>query len=525
LLSYHSCNDFEELNSNPTKSVTVNPNSQLAYSLLWTFGNCQVWEIGNEYCGAFSQHVQGNWSVTNYGGQYRKGNNQFSDLWSRLYSQGLKNTIDGIANSGGKPHLQNVHSALRIVRVYYSMMLTDIYGDIPYFDAGKGYIEGITNPVYDKQETIYKDFLRELEEAGAAFNDQGGTLSGDIIYKNNLLKWKKLANSLRLRAAMRLIKIEPQLTHEEVKNILASETGVFSSSGDDALVKYMNINDYDYDEPRRNGLSQVWRGRDAFPAAYICASLWNHLKTTEDPRMLRIGRCYNEDSPHDPFNRTDLTEEIIGEVGIDGIEPVLPGFFNWDNFPGGYQSQILGRYVTNPQCRPQMSNAFLHGDTPGILFSYAETQLLLSEAKARWTDLAGTETAEQYYINGVAAAMKLLNDYYPIHKTITAGEINTFLEYNSFPGTLERRLKVINEQLWVLHITNPYEAYANWRRSGYPVLKPASEYGALTIDSQEIPRRFSYPLFEMAYNKAGYEEAIARMGNDSWNNRVWWDRE
>ena len=89
----------------------------------------------------------------------------------------------------------------------------------------------------------------------------------------------------------------------------------------------------------------------------------------------------------------------------------------------------------------------------------------------------------------------------------------------------EERLKAINEQLWILHFNNTPEGYANWRRSGYPELLSSSNYGAVTIDSREIPRRLCYPLFESSYNPEGYAWAIERLGGtDNWNKSVWWDK-
>ncbi len=80
--------------------------------------------------------------------------------------------------------------------------------------------------------------------------------------------------------------------------------------------------------------------------------------------------------------------------------------------------------------------------------------------------------------------------------------------------------------MWILHLHNAPEAYANWRRTDYPKLKPSNDYGAITIESQSIPRRLNYPLSERSYNRKAYEAAIEAMGGrDNWNARVWWDKE
>lgn len=518
-----ACNDFEEMNTNPTKSGTTNPNSQLTYAQLYAFGDVELVETNTIYYSAFIQHLQGEWNTTNYGGQYRKYNSQFEKTWSRTYASPLKNLADVIENTEVQEQYANVLSLARIFRVYYSMILTDMYGDIPYTEAGKGYIAGVVKPKYDKQESIYQDFLKELKEAGDLLSSEGGTVTGDVIYNGDLAKWKRFANSLRLRLAMRLVKVSPETAKTEVADILSSSAGVFKSSADDPMIKYENYFDWDVNEFRRNGISQFWRGREPYPSTYICSTLWDMLHDRNDPRLFIIARCYNESSPNDPFNRIDLTEEMLTEAGIEKFQPVKPGFFWWDNWPSGYMSKLTEKWE-DKACRPQINNAFLKGETPGIIISYAEVELLLAEANVRWT-LADAVSAEQHYKNGVAAAMNILMNY-DKNFAVSSDQITEYLVANPFPAAENSRIKVINEQLWILHLNNSPEGFANWRRTGYPELKPSAQYGAQTIDSQTIPRRLQYPITEASYNKEEYNRVIQEMGGtDSWNARVWWDKQ
>jgi hypothetical protein len=134
-----------------------------------------------------------------------------------------------------------------------------------------------------------------------------------------------------------------------------------------------------------------------------------------------------------------------------------------------------------------------------------------------------TTTSEDLYWTGVNQAMSILSDKYRI-PAVTPSEFEQYMTNNPYPADNGSKIKMINEQLWILHLTNPIEAYCNWRRSGFPILKPSNYYGVKTIDSQTIPRRLCYPLFEKTYNPDGYEQAIERMGgNDDWNQGVWWD--
>ncbi len=522
LLFTSGCTDFEKLNSNPDVATTINPNAQLSYVQLCMGGDWLAAQPFAYYYSGFIQHLQGDWSSTHYGGEYLIEDAQFQQPWDRMYTRHLKNLVDAIWRTDGDETYKNVNAVSRIIRVYYFLILTDMYGDIPYSEACAGYINGNVAPRFDTQEEIYKDMFKELTEAETQLDPAGDVITGDIIYGGNINKWKAYANTLALRIAMRLVKVEPMLAEDWVSEVLERSSGLIGNN-DDGIIKYKDMLDWDGEEFRRNGLAQLWRSRENYPMCYFCTSLWNYMKNTNDPRLLVISRCYAEDST-DPANRTDLTDFIIMNApgGMAQIEPVKPGFYWWDNWPAGFMYE--GTYY-GKECRPQLNKAFIKGSSPFVSLSYAEKEFLLAEAKVRWNSLSGLQEAEVHYKNGVKAAISLLKKF-EMEQTISDSQVNTYLAANPFPTTKEEQLRVINEQLWILHLINPAEAFANWRRTGYPVLKSSVEYGAVTIDSRTIPRRLKYPLFEQTYNPKGYYEALSRMGGvDSWNNRVWWDKE
>ena len=530
LLLGGGCNDFDEMNKNPTKLTSIDPNSQLGYAQLLIFGDTRISTMGHEYCASFVQHFMGAWESSNFGGQFRKDNERTNNYWSRIYSLALNNLVDIIDSNQDNPLHHNVCVVANIMRIYYSALLTDLYGDVPYFEACKGFSEGIVKPDYDLQELIYKDFLKELKLAESSLTNDGGKISGDIIYNGDIEKWKRFANTLRFRLAMRLVKVEPALALSEVNDIMNSASGIFASSADDAVIQYMDILDFSETEFRRNGLSQMRRRSNEYPEGYLCSTFWDYLRDSDDPRLFRLGRAYYKQlSPNNPFGRIDLTEEILSqETGIALFQPCLPGFDWWANWPNGYWSNTLNDWIDAP-CRPEVNNIFIRNDAPGIILSYAESQLLLSEAKVRWgNNVTIGQDVASYYENGVRAAMNLLNDNYAFANSdkISNDEIDDFLVTQPLPADNEGRIRLINEQLWILHFNNPLEAYANWRRTDYPVLKSPREYGAVTHDSQEIPRRMFYPALEEFYNKEAYQAAVDRLGgSDSWNVRVWWDKE
>ncbi|MDR1524794.1 MAG: SusD/RagB family nutrient-binding outer membrane lipoprotein [Tannerella sp.] len=522
VLCLYSCHDFDELNQDPTKVTVVNPNTQLTYVELSQWGDVNGCYTYFAYVSSFVQQLQGEWNATQYGGLYRKANNITKLIWDRTYCYSIKNLIDILDKTdGNNPQDANIRSITRILKVYNFMILTDLYGDIPYFEGGKGYSEDISTPAYDRQELIYKDFLKELREAEANLNGEGGLITGDIIFNGDINLWKKFANSLRLRTAMRMVYADPATAKSEVADILARESGLLESSTD-AVIIYLDINTWEGADFRRNALAQSWRSRETYPNQFICSVFWNHLKDSNDPRLFRLARCY-EDTPgaaNDPFSRIDLTEEIMELKGWSYYQPVDPGYFWYNKWPSGYTSIKANNRWQDKGCRPQVSNAFLKGSSPGVLMTCAEVQFLLAEAKTVWDDI-NTLSAEQHYTNGVNAAMTFLSKY---GISIPAAETQEYLSANPFPAEKEDRVKAINEQLWILHLNNPPEAYANWRRSGYPVLKPAGEYGAITIQSNTIPRRLCYPDEESLYNAISQRVALDAMGGeDNWNAKVWWD--
>ncbi len=537
-----SCSDdyMEDLNTDPSKASSIDPNAQLTTAELQTYGDLGMVEIYRNYIYAFTQQLMGCWNTTNYGGRHTVDNNEMSRIWTSFYPKAIKNVTDAIHRSGEEENRTNINAALRIYRVYLMSIITDIYGDAPYSEAGLGYLEEKYNPRYDTQEEIYNDFFVELKDAGAALTASGDKITGDVIYNGDVAKWKKLANSLRLRFAMRISKVAPEKARQEFEDALAGDGGVFAGNEDDALIKYMDISfsfgQDSYTDYRGNALSQLFFGNDpANNPSYLCSTFFNQLYNTGDPRTFMIARFYYDGlmSSTKPDNRIDLTDEII-EKGIQ-MNPCVPGSFSYDPWPTGYDSDIMKEVAkTNPsvettmarETEPKLANNFLKGDNPGVVMTYAEVNFLKAEAVLNGWNVGG-ETAEQLYSKGVRAAMDFLTDNYGYDR-ISDDDFNTYMENNGIGHTDAQKREAINTQAWILHFTNPAECWANVRRSGYPRLKSPAEYGygQYLTGGAEIPVRLCYPTLESSYNKPGYEEALERMGGtNSWNTPVWWDVE
>lgn len=542
-LFFASCSDeyMENMNTDPSKAATIDPNAQLTTAQLQTYGDLSMMEIYRNYHYAFTQQLMGCWNTTNYGGRHTLDNNEMSRIWTSFYTQSLKNIIDAQYRTAEDAEKVNINSVLRIYRVYLMSIITDTYGDAPFSEAGLGFLEGKFNPKYDKQEDIYNAFFLELEDAVNKIDPTKDKVTGDLIYAGDVTKWQQLANSLRLRFAMRISNVNPTKAQTEFENALAANGGVITDASSDALIKYMTIafsfGQEAYSDYRGNSLSQLLFGNDpANNPSYLCSTFFNQLYNSGDPRTFKISRCYYDGlmSATSPDNRVDITQEMI-EKGID-FSPRDPGAYSWEPWPTGYDSDICAELaVNNPsvtatmarEVEPKLANNFLKSDNPGVVMTSAEVKFLMAEATVKKWNVSSV-SAEDLYKQGVRAAMDFLTDNYGCTAT-TDAEFDAFIQdKGAFGHTDNQKLEAINTQAWILHFTNPAECWANVRRSGYPKLKSPAEYGfgQYLTGGTEIPVRLCYPVLESSYNKKSYNEAIERMGGtDNWHSLLWWDTE
>lgn len=546
-----SCSDkiYEEINTDPTKADHINPAAQLTYAELQIFGDMNYVDVHRLYTFAFTQHLMGCWNTTNYGGQHRMDDNEMARPWNNLYPASIRNLTDAINTTKDVPEQVNLNAALRIFRVYVGSLLTDYYGDVPFTEAGLGYISGNSKPKYDTQEELYKLFFQELEEAVKLFDINQNAIVSDPMFGGDINKWKLFANSLRLRYAMRISDVNETLAKTEFQKALAD--GVMSSADDNACVKHMKVSysfgQESYSDFRGNAMAKYFFGNDpANNPTYICQTLWKQLYDNNDPRTTRLCRFYIDDfmSLSTGDGRIDLTEEVIAtqqaNPAASVISMVAPGEFSWDDWPSYANnvpaSSVLATKVKqiqeshpdyNPDknsrwLKPKLANNFLQSDNPGVIMTFAEVCFLRAEAAVKgWLPAA---EAQGWYETGIRAAMKFLSDYYGCD-AITEAEIADYLQQPAIVWGADDAKKQINTQAWILHFHNPAEAWANLRRSDYPVLIPPTGSKNPLIDGDgTIPVRLCYPLKEETYSKEAYQEAQSRVaGGYSWNARLWWD--
>ena len=545
--TFTSCSDnhMESVNTDDTKSPTINPNAQLTTALLQTYGDFGLMDTYRSYITGFTQYFAGGWNVSFYAGAVNPDNDQMRLIWDQYYSVGIKNLVDAIHNSKDMP---NTNAALRIHRVYLMSILTDTYGDIPCSEAGLGFIEGISNPKYDKQEDIYNWFFAELKDCVAQLGTGSDRISGDVTSLNGDTDlWKKYANSLILRFAMRISDVNPALAQQEFEGVLASESGYIGNSSENAYVKYLDAPFTLYDgsrdlDFRANALSAILYGQDPTSPTFVCSTLYNMLKDNNDPRLLKICRNYinttrSETKPEGCFDVTDdmVAWENAGGTGVQANDPGAAWWDQWPTVPATSEIPTLQQLVNNypdkgydqsnypaRMTRPFLALAFEQPNCPGILITSAEVEFLLAEAATKGWAVQGD--AESHYEAGIRAAMQLLNDCYDIVGKISETDINDYIAANPLGDNPKEQ---INKEAYILHLTNPAEAWANLRRSDYPVLQDRAKFGNFTytcVDGFKTPVRLKYPNLEAKYNSVNYKEAIERLGGtDDWHKRMWWD--
>lgn len=446
--------------------------------------------------------------------------------------------------------MPNTNAALRIHRAYMMAVLSDIYGDIPCTEAGMSFIDGNATPKYDTQEEVYDFIFSELKACAEQLGTGTDAISGDVTsLGGDPEAWKRYANTLRLRYAMRISDVAPERARTEFESALNADGGIISSADEDAYIKYIDAPFTLYDgaadlDFRANALGEMIYGQDPQSPSFVSSTLFNYMKKMHDPRLYRIARCYihTTRSQTDTSGNFDVTDEVLawGERGGEGIVPCNVGdawWSDWVSAPANSDIPTLDSLATlypdkgydknnypARMIRPTIAVAFCNADCPGILITSAEVEFLLAEAASKGWNVPGD--AESHYEAGIRASMQMLNNYYDIVSKISDEEIEEYIAENPL-GDNPR--ESINTQAWILHLTNPNEGWANLRRSDYPALAdrtllPVRGDFPHEDPNMQTPVRLRYPLLEASYNSVNYEEAVDRLGGtDDWHHRVWWD--
>jgi len=484
-----SC-DFAELNVDPNNPTSIEPGPLLTYTQMNTTngGNAKNIQIGS--CMMMVQQTA-TLKLDMPGDKYYQMGSYSNSMFIDNYNSLIKNWRELEIRASSDVKYENTLGVAKIWGSYLFQRLTDLYGNIPYSEAGLGYHAQIYTPKYDNQEDIYKSMIQEVKNGIDLLDAGKPQVEGDLFYGGDIDKWKKFGGSLLLRLGMRLTNVDANLAKETVNAAL--QNGIMEDSGDMCMLVHEDGAKNAFKNPLSlRFLDDKFVENDAIK---ISKTFMDHLKKTNDPRMLVY--CSLKDGDNSPEKQIGLPNGYDTNT-IASVGDAFVGLENTSNFN---------------------TNTILRMDAPTLFLLPSESKLLLAEAALRnWIN----GDAATYFKDAVICSMKEQEIAY--NTSISDEKIQAYLAQDLFgkASNMEEKLEVIGEQFWVVTFMNGYESYANWRRTGYPKLTPTNYAG--NQSNGQIPRRLPYAIDEYTINKANVEAAVHQQGADEVTTRIWWDK-
>lgn len=485
--------DFADTNTNENNPTSVTPNLLLSGVIknLMDRQTNEAWGIGN----VVVQHH----AKIQFVNEDRYGWGEKNDIWSTVYSnyRNLQNVFTIIGNDEGNAY----YGVGLILKSWMFSLVTDAYGDVPYSDAGKAKTEGVYQPVYDKQEDIYTGILADLKKANEILaTADAATFSGDLLYgggASSIIKWRKLANSLRLRYLMRLSK--KKNVSADMQAIIGNPASnpVFENNSDNAELKYLAA------APNQWPLYGSRVG--SFDEFRISKTFTDRLTALNDPRIKVFGRP----------TQASVTAGTPVITGIpNGLSDVDALAYN-----GGVQGVSRVGYTFACLVCNDAGQAAPVPDAPrSLLMGYPELQFILAEARQK--GLITTGTADAYYLAGINANFSYWQSVVPASYNINITMPPSYLTQGAvaYAGTDDEKLGKIALQKWIALYFNGLEAWFDWRRTNMPEIVP----GPANLNNNKVPVRYIYPLSEQSLNADNRTAAVQRQGNtDDLNTKMW----
>lgn len=479
LLAINACTgDFEEINIDPNAPTEANSGTLLPSAIF----------------GPANAHLNVQMDLTNQIMQYKvyrneneldgyefaAGGNTFSAYWNQAYLS-IRNNNESIAYAQAN-NLKAYEAAAMILNAFHFASLTEMWIDVPFSQAAQG-LENV-QPSYDSQSAIYEGVLSLLKEANTLLSSDtdGFPLGGDVLFGGDVMKWRKMANSLRLRYLLRLSNIASVNAASEINAIVSDPVNfpIIESNADAAIYDFSGLapNTSDFSLlTALGGLSPSVRFVDVMDGV--------------DP---------NDDSDDDP------------RLGFFADKPIDPSAVD-----GPYVGVISG--TTREVAQGTGGNAELFAsqftvrfqDDRGLLdfvfISDAEVKFILAEARLK--DWISTSTAQDYYESAISSNLAFWGISMP-SGFLSRGDV-------SWDGSMERLM----DQKWkAMFFNNTLEMWGEQKRTGLPNLIPGPL--ATTITNGMIPTRVFYPSIEQSVNSANYSAASSSIGGDNITAKHWY---
>lgn len=445
-------------------SLNVDPNRPTKASGTQLIANAERW-LPDMSSSPFGVHYPQHLSNTSFtdNSRYTTINFNFSG-WYTGPLMDLETVLNSTLNANEGPVVNQVAVA-KMLKAYFFWHITDRWGDVPYSEALKG--RNNFTPKYDKQKDIYDSLFLLLDQANAAIVT--GNIKNDIVYGGDMAKWKKFGNTIHMLMALRLSKVDAVKGAAEFNKALTN--GIMTANTDNFA--YPHLADRDNENFWYNQFTRLGRNWYA-----VSKPLVDYMLPLNDPRLPVYA------NKNTPGNYVGLA------YGLPGSTTVVINNFS-----------LLGSGI-------RLQNS------PVYLVTYAQALFARAEAAKLGWITGGDATAKTNY--ELAIQNSILQ---------WTGSTTGAAAYFAQAGVLydpATAIQQIATQRWVHLFLHGYEAWAEWRRTGYPVLVAAP--GA---NGDRIPRREGYPLIEQSNNSANYTSAVAAFpygGADDLNARVWWDK-
>jgi hypothetical protein len=483
--------DFQEINTDPNNTPDALPQQLLAPALVSVMGynmirnrtfNNELMQVTVDLSDAegkvFRYDYRANWADYLYNGWYSELTN-FKDLYKTAsLPLNYNKSYMGIS---------------LICQSWVYSLLTDTYGDVPYFESNKAK-DGIYEPAFDRQKDIYMDIFKQLDTANSLLKE--GTAiaaNSDPVFYGNISRWRKFGNSLFLRLLMRV-------------------SGKAEVSADViALFKYIVEHPDDYPIMENNDESAILRWTGIAP-------LTSPLMTVreQDFRATAIGSFFIDNLVvwNDP--RIDLGYGT-GSPTLTNRWAIAPYQGAFQGVPSGYlpgNNPIKKSYFYSTTNNNNTGPTLMTEPLAGMIMNYAELQFILAEAAAKgWI----TGSAETYYNQGVESSIKLWLPNWSV--PVTTFLANADMQWQP-AATLDEQMERIHVMKYYALFLTDLQQWFEYRRTGHPVLPQ----GPGLRNNGVMPARMTYPVYVQSTNPTNYRLAVEAQGPDVISTQVWWQK-
>lgn len=462
LLNIGCTGDFSELNEDPNRIAEISPGT-LINPIIYGLATHNA----NRSASVTFNLMQVSLPFPSVSGglhRYDLSQELGASSWNNYYK--WLNNIKEMKIAAIRAEDPNYEAIALTLNAWVYANLTDIFGPVPMTEAVSGE-EGNLYPAFDSQELIYKTILADLERANTLYKTSSPMVyASDILFQNDVKKWRKFTNSLQMRLLLRISNRSETNAFQKLATMIQNPIlyPVFENTAESAILKVTGVTP---------NVSPWGRPQDFSLNVKIASFFIDNLNTMSDPRRPIIASV-----------ATDMNTISIGYKGIPSAYVGAESQFTYN------ASTFNSAQITNPM------NIFL--------LTYAEVEFIKAETAQR----GFTTEAELHYKKGVQAAMEQLG------VAITTTYFNSQLA--TYDGTLER---IMLQKYYALYFID-YQQWFEYRRTGFPILPKTTAMENNAI----MPSRFFYPTSIQINNQQNYLKAVEILGTDDVNTKVWWDK-